>query len=209
MRRTSSRPHRSVSLLLLVGIGCQACLCGCDATPAPITRDVGSDPLVAVPIDFQVEVLVKVGRKVEPQDRLERRPTHIVLLPDGSLHAAAGKFVVEGARPGIARVLYRDQVAETWGLLNRLDFVGSGQSPSGPVRELGLAETVHVVEITADGQRRRIVKRMVGDQESTATTQLIRTLGGLAWLRDTPPASNVVAPSRYDFGPDPWARYRR
>jgi hypothetical protein len=133
----------------------------------------------------------------------------MVLLPDGSLHAAAGELVVDGARPGLARVLYRHQVADTWALLERLDFIGSGTPPAGPVHPPGAAEIVHVVEITSDGARMRIEKRILGEDKSGATTHLVRALGGLAWLRDVPPASSFVAPTRYDFGPDPWARYRK
>ena len=182
---------------------------GCASQPNPTLADQGPDPLAHVPTDFEVEVRVLVGRKVPDQDRLERRPAHIVLLPDGSLHAAAGEHVVDGARPGLARVLYRHQVADTWALLERLDFIDAGAPPTGPIRSPGSAEIVHVVEITADGKRNRIEKRIPPAGASSATTHLVRALGGLAWLRDEPPASSIVAPSRYDFGPDPWARYRK
>lgn len=191
--------------LLLLSPGIMGCASSARVNPA----EGSVDPLVEVPTDFELEVRVMVGRRVTDQTRLERRPAHMVLLPDGSLHAAAGHFVVEGARPGLARTLYRDQVADTWALLERLDFVGAGSAPVGPVRPPGAAEVVHVVEITADGERRRMVKRFVGTVEPGATTTLVRSVGGLAWLRDAPPAESIAAPLRYYFGPDPWARYRK
>ena len=134
---------------------------------------------------------------------------HVVVLPDGSLHAAAGDEVVPGSRPGLARVLFRDQVANLWSQLERQGFLERGEPVAGPVRTPGAMELVYVVEYTAEDRRRRIVERHLADSKpSTATTELIRTLGALAWLRDRPIRDSSVMPIRYDFGPDPWARYR-
>ena len=36
----------------------------------------------------------------------------------------------------------------------------------------------------------------------------IRRIAALAWASDLPPDSVPRFPERYDFGPDPWARYR-
>jgi hypothetical protein len=36
----------------------------------------------------------------------------------------------------------------------------------------------------------------------------IRRIAALAWAADLPPDGVPRYPERYDFGPDPWARYR-
>ena len=183
---------------------------GCAGTDSTAGSGVvGTDPLANVPRDFQLDVRVLVGQRVGQRDRLERRDAHIVLLPDGSLHAATGDQVEAGARPGLARVLYRGQVADVWALMNQLDFVGAGEPITGPVRAPGASELVYVVEYTHDNARRRIEQRFIeAEARENATTQLVRSLGAIAWLRDRPIEDSTVEPLRYDFGPDPWARYR-
>ena len=59
------------------------------------------------------------------------------------------------------------------------------------------------VEILASLQR-----VLSPEARESANTVLVRTLGALAWLRDAPLQDSTVEPLRYDFGPDPWARYR-
>ena len=36
----------------------------------------------------------------------------------------------------------------------------------------------------------------------------LRAIAALAWASDVPPDDTIRFPERYDFGPDPWARYR-
>ena len=225
IRQTSSRrpsPIRGAcSSLVLASIGiCLSGVVGCASQNAVVSPSVSepvlskpgpdlSDPLAGVPDDFELEIKVFVGNKVSDQDLLERRDVHMVLFPDGTLHAAAGEQVIPGARPGLARTLLRGQVADAWALLGRLDLRDGGESPARPVRPAGRAEIVHIVELTANGERRRHVKRFVGSCQDSVTTTLVRSIGGLAWLTDAPPAGNDIIPLRYDFGPDPWERYRK
>ena len=200
---------------LFIGL-CFLCLAGCGSTDAvssnarsqTVPVDRNNDPLLDVPDDFELEIKVLVGNKVADQDVLERREVHMVLFPDGTLHAAAGSEVIPGARPGLARTLLRGQVADTWALLGRLDLRDVGDSPTRPVRAPGQAEIVHVVDVTADGERRRHVLRFVGSCRDSVSTTLVRSIGGLAWLTDAPQIGNDIIPLRYDFGPDPWERYR-
>ncbi|MEE2682127.1 MAG: hypothetical protein VX641_07115 [Planctomycetota bacterium] len=195
----------TAAFLLLVGpfVGCAS-----PSATSPVRVTTLSDPLSEVPQDFEVEVLVMVGRKVPDRTVLQRRNVSMLLLPDGSLHAATGTSVVAGTRPGLARTLYQDQVAELWALLGRLDLRTAGTAPLRPVRPPGAMEIVYVIEVTQNNQRRRIVDRLVKDETNRAMVAVIRSMGGLAWLRDEAPPPNLVEPVRYDFGPDPWARYR-
>ena len=199
----------SLGLMLFGSIGCTGgSTVASDASLQSAVVARNSDPLLDVPDDFELEIKVLVGRKVTDQDVLERREVHIVLFPDGTLHAAAGIDVIPGARPGLARTLLRGQVADVWALLGRLDLREAGEPPTSPVRPPGLAEIVHVVEVTANGERLRSGTRFVGSSQDSVTTTLVRSIGGLAWLTDAPPSGNDIIPIRYDFGPDPWARYR-
>ncbi|MEC9157885.1 MAG: hypothetical protein VX403_03850 [Planctomycetota bacterium] len=166
------------------------------------------DPLTEVPPDFEVEIRVMVGDRVTDRTLLQRRRVSMLLLPDGSLHAATGRFVLPGLRPGLARTLYQEQVAEVWKLVESLGLLERGEIPERPVRPPGRKEIVRVVELTSDNVRRRVVERVVAADSDPAVTELIRTMGQLAWLRDAPPPANLIEPLRYDFGPDPWARYR-
>ncbi|MAJ46450.1 MAG: hypothetical protein CBC35_03935 [Planctomycetes bacterium TMED75] len=193
--------------LLLVCLGMSG---GCASRPvdSPVVISSQGDPLAGVPADFEVQIQVMVGRKCPDQNQLQRREASMLLLPDGSLHAATGRLVVPGSRPGLARTLYQDQVVEFWALLGRLDLLEAGALPVGPVRPPGAMEIVYVLEITANNTRRRIIDRLVQDETNAALVTVIRSLGGLAWLRDAPPPANLIEPLRYDFGPDPWARYR-
>ena len=196
--------------LLLLVLGAVVGIAGCASPPASNTARITplADPLSEVPQDFEVEVLIMVGRKVEDRTVLQRRNVSMLLLPDGSLHAAAGDSVIPGTRPGLARTLYQDQVADLWALLGRLDLRSAGSHPIRPVRPPGAMEIVYVLEVTHNNQRRRVVDRLVKDESNQAMVALIRSMGGLAWLRDEAPAPNRIEPLRYDFGPDPWERYR-
>jgi hypothetical protein len=196
--------------LLLVLLGWVAAGVGCASAPPSNSVLITAlpDPLFDVPEDFELEILVMVGRKVPDRDVLQRRNVSLLLLPDGSLHAAVGEFVVPGTRPGLARTLYQDQVADVWALLGRLDLRSVGTAPTQPIRPPGAMEIVYVLEVTYENQRRRLVDRLVKDESNEAMVSLIRSMGGLAWLRDEAPPPNLIEPMRYDFGPDPWARYR-
>ena len=176
------------------------------SSPARVTRL--PDPLADVPPDFEVEIRVMVGDRVTDRTLLQRRRVSMLLLPDGSLHAATGRLVMPGLRPGLARTLYQEQVAEVWKLVTSLDLLERGEIPERPVRPPGRKEIVRVVELTSENVRRRVVERVVDEDPDPAVTELIRTMGQLAWLRDAPPPANLIEPLRYDFGPDPWARYR-
>ncbi len=194
-------------LLMLLGAVALHLNAGCASSEH--AERATADPLANVPADFQLDIQVLVGRSVESDDRLERREVHMVILPDGSLHAAQGKEVTSGSRPGLARILYRGQVADVWNLLNQLSVIGTGEPPTGPVDEPNADEIVYVVEYTMNNDRRRIEKRVSADDaKSGAETVLVRSIGALAWLRDVPISDSTVAPLRYDFGRDPWARYR-
>ena len=187
-----------------------ATICGCAAPP-----DSGSvrvtrleNPLSDVPPDFEVEVRVMVGDRVTDRDLIQRRPVSMLLLPDGSLHAASGSLVLPGIRPGLARILYQEQVSQLWDLIGNLELLDAGVVPERPVRAPGRKEIVRVIEITSNDVRLRVVQRVVDGDEDPGVVRLIRTMGALAWLRDSAPPANVIEPLRYDFGPDPWARYR-
>lgn len=191
------------NLLLATSVSSALVASGCAAKPAHQTS------VATVPADLSIEVTVARGDGLAPAQTLQTRTLDIILLADGSLHAATGEAAVAVGRPGRVRQLTRDQVAELWALLGRLDLHNAGEAPDGFVAPPAHAELLRVLSIQANGKRHRTIERLTdATPDPAATTQLIRWLGALAWLRDEPIVQRPQAPLRYDFGPDPWARYR-
>ena len=46
------------------------------------------------------------------------------------------------------------------------------------------------------------------DAEEPRMRAAMRRMAALAWAWDVPPDDSIRFPERYDFGPDPWSRYR-
>ena len=61
-----------------------------------------------------------------------------------------------------------------------------------------------MVLVTGDGHRWARTETLGGTDG--ALDRLVERLAGLAWAADTPAAG--APPHRYDFGPDPYERYR-
>jgi hypothetical protein len=201
------RAIRSTLLLLLVAAGCSA--------PPSGEGAAGADPLAAVPGDFSLDLTVRAGP--EPQEGavapdVSLRPGHYVVFCDGALHWAAGGADRARGLPPQRRNLDRGQVAGLWSLLERLGYADPDQG-AAPVNAMLLeaapGETVSMCIITGNGRRWAFVSREGPDQEpDPAMPRLIEHLGGLAWatVADKPATGR---PGRTEFGPDPYARYRR
>jgi hypothetical protein len=200
---------RSTLLLLLVAGGCSAPPSGEGGAGA------GADPLAAVPDDFSLDLTVRAGP--EPQEGavapdVSLRPGHYVVFCDGALHWAAGGAEPARRLPPQRRNLDQGQVAGLWSLLERLGYADPDQG-AAPVNarllDAAPGETVSVCVITGNGRRWALVSREGPDQEpDPAMPRLIEHLDGLAWATSAgQPAA--VGPRRTEFGPDPYAKYRR
>jgi hypothetical protein len=135
-----------------------------------------------------------------------------VLLADGSLHYGADPNRGTDWLPPWSQRLSREQVAELWDLTRQLGFDDPAASDDiGNIDQVtcGPDEIVHIVALTGNEQRWLYVRQTPGNQEpDAATTALIRRMAALAWASDGQIAEAIMLPTRYDFGPDPYARYR-
>ncbi len=129
-----------------------------------------------------------------------------LLDPDGLL-----QYGPLGARnadwqPTATRLLTRDERAEVWLLVRQLGYAdpADGQvtiaSPSQP----GACR----LSLTGWDTRWSFASHVGSEQTSDAAMlQLVDRLAGLLRLEPNRPTRTII-PRRYDFGPDPYARYR-
>lgn len=178
---------------------------GCVTTSAP--PDMSS-----MPPDFSVDVTVLSG-----DDEAGARPVHLrtsryVVLADGSLRASISTDLDADDFPPFVRQLDRDQIAALWEVART-----GGLTDPANVDVLGNIELVraqpgqmtYLIVITAHGDRVTEGRtRTLSDLPHPGIERLTRALAMLAWASDDPDRSARRAPRRYDFGPDPHARYR-
>lgn len=189
---------------------------GCTTAPA-IAVNSAVDPAGRVPPDLAVEVTVVPGGRVEGRVRIEERPAKLVLLPDGSLHGACDRVPPDGTRPARVRRLGREQMADVWSALESAGFADAALADTragvraveaNPNDARGAHEVLVTVEVQADGARFAFVRRFSpGSDGEPAIRRIVRTLAALAWMSDEPLAEGAELPTRYDLGPDPYARY--
>lgn len=194
--------HALVAMLLFAS--------GMSGCAAPQFAD---DPIGTVPRDFSVDVAILLGRGVEESPEAHRRPLRLILHSDGSLHSETHpprgrvNFV-----PGLTRRLNRDQIAELYAMARQLNLSNRERSDAfinpaliEPQRE----EIVYVLTMTAHDDRWMFLRRYRAEDDlDGAVTRFIRSVAALAWETDLSAEQPVVMPKRYDFGPDPYARYR-
>lgn len=144
---------------------------------------------------------------------VEREQSRLVLLADGSLHYGADPNFGTDWLPPWSRRLSREQVAELWGLTRQLGFDDPAAGDDvGNLDQVicGPDEIVHILALTGAGRRWLFVRRTPGDQKpDAATTAIARRMAALAWASDGHTAEVIMLPTRYDFGPDPYAPFRR
>jgi len=177
---------------------------------------LASDPAGAPP-DLTVDLIILRGRNLPDRAAAHVRPARFLLRADGSLHFAAADREDRDPRPGLlpprVRTLDRGQEAELWSLLVELGFAGGEAEPSVVNENLvtvALDETTYVLSIGAGGTYRSHVLRWSGEPApSSGGVRLARRLAELAWVSDLPEPRFATMPPRFDFGPDPYARYRR
>jgi hypothetical protein len=213
----------SVRCLLVVLSGA---VCGC-ASPQRTATAPSADVLALAPADFTIDITILTGKAIERAVResvlreradpvtlvVQRQQSKLVLLADGSLHYGTHPHRGADWLPPWSRRLSREQVAEVWSLLHQLGFddpAAADDMGNLTLIEESTDEIVHIVAITGDGRRWQFVRRTPGGAAPDgATTALIRRLAALAWASDGQYADTVMLPVRYDFGPDPYATYRK
>jgi hypothetical protein len=200
----------AVWLVVCVGAGPGGC-----AAPAPDAS--------LTPDNLTIDVTVLRGAGAAEHSEAERRPGRYVLFSDGALHYAdeSDRDFRPGSDwlPAPTRFLDPAAMRDVWALVERLGL--TDRDGTLPPIDLARVEAspgalTYVVEVTA-WRRSRVRIDRAGDEPDApgapdapaATADLVRMLATLAWGTDVPDASLVAAPRRYDFGPDPYAQYRR
>jgi len=149
-----------------------------------------------------------------------------VILSDGSLRADVGPSLGVDDRPGVTRHLRRRQLLTLWQRLDELGFAEAGASNFDRNPNLlvpGPNEVIQILELRRNGRDWIVVDRFAvsedaeeGSSGSDGTLSgqdprmkaALRSIAALAWASDAPPDDTIRFPERYDFGPDPWDRYR-
>lgn len=180
------------------------------ATDRPAAR-AGIDELERPPADFTLDVAILRGPRTPEFTEAHLRPGHFILLPDGSLHHDSGRFVGWGQRPGRTRTLYQQQVSDLWRIAKSLGFTSpqSANFEGNPaLLEPGRGQMLYIIAFGAAGERWTFVRRFPAEESpDPASVTLIRALCDLAWTADL--SKERFLPVRHDFGPDPYAGFRR
>jgi hypothetical protein len=190
--------------------------------------------VAALPDDFTLDVSVAAGRKVGTQHGAHLQPMRYVVTPDGALRSgdasiSAGSSV--DSLPGVIRMLNRQQMESLWALVREAGL--ADPSRREPPTNLALFaapddQTIYLAQIQASevnwSVRGPAPITLAAADHSTADhsteptesiasvdptlTALVKRLAALAWVSDEPAGAQRPPPVRYDFGPDPYARYR-
>jgi len=137
-----------------------------------------------------------------------------VLFPDGSLHFGLDPQRKRGGDwlPPLTRILSRRELASLWSIAQQQGFTDPGRGDPAfnfKLVQTGLNEVVTMVGFSGSGRRWSFVRRQELSQEGDAAmTRLVREMAALAWASDRELPESRIVPKRYDFGPDPYARYR-
>jgi hypothetical protein len=193
------------------GLAGAVLLAGCQSQqPAPPGET--SDVLAAAPADWTIDATVLAGGDVTPAPGTHLRPSRAVVFPDGSLHYGADPKRGVDWLPPLVRRLSREQMAQLWSQANQMGFddaEGADDVGNEKLIAAGPTEIVHVLSFSGGGQRWAFVRRgSAVEPTDAATTAFIRTLAALAWAEDEPDHEAMIIPLRYDFGPDPYQRFR-
>ena len=181
---------------------------GCTAAP-----DYAVDPLSGAPADFTVDLTILGTLDGEPTPPVHLRPGRFVLFPDGSLHFGLDEDRGVNWLPLPRRALNRAQVAELWSDIQQLGFTDSARTDpltNWKHRQPQADQVVYLLALTGHGKRWGFQRTVdVDGPADSAIGALARRLAHLAWASDLPPTQSPVIPRRYDFGDDPYQRYRR
>jgi hypothetical protein len=165
----------------------------------------------ATPGDFTSDVTVLAGKGAENRREPWMRQGKMILFSDGTVLADLGPSVNGRTRPGQARVLYQRQVRQMWDLATKLGFGDpeAGDFSGNPdTLEPADGELLYVLAFSGGGRRWTFVRRAPVDKgPDEATVQWVRTMAEAAFLRELPEGMDL--PVRYDFGPDPYAWFRK
>jgi hypothetical protein len=191
-----------------------ACLGGTGCASATDRMQLSAMADRGAPDDFALDVTILTDKAWPPDPQAHMRSGRFILFSDGSLHYGVDPIRGSNWVPGITRTLSRAQVVELWELASQLDATDAG-SPRAPENLKGVkpasGQMVYLVVCNAWEDRWQFVERFEAGREPASDapmTALIRRLAALAWVTDLPTPEPFIIPKRYDFGPDPYERFR-
>ena len=164
------------------------------------------------PPDFHLDILTVVSGATGPDAPFHARPGRFVLTPDGALHGHWGDEVTLRGMPPVIRMLSRAEIDALWQHAGHNGFLST--EASDPIGNLEMVrppdgQITQLVSVTMDGRVLNFARTwIVDDEPDPEMTRLIRAIGHLAWGSDLERMRPPRLPRRYDFGADPYARYR-
>ena len=198
-------PVIAILLVALAGAGCAS-------TPVEPPPPLTTDPFAVVPMDFSIDLTILAGETMRDRDQVHLRQSRYVLFPDGSLHYGARDEPGAHWMPDLSRRLTRPQMAGVWSLARQIGYAepANGDEPInlGTIRPEA-DEVAYLISFTGDNDRWQFCTRSSSTETDAAAVRLVHELARLAWSADASSASARPTPRRYDFGPDPYARYRQ
>jgi hypothetical protein len=189
-------------------------LCALVLTACSVHPPMDVDPLGAAPENFTLDMTILTGPGADSHAEAHLKQSRMVLLPDGTLRYGVDAERTLGANwlPNVARRLSRQQVAEVWALARQLGLTDPARGDEPTNFALITAkpdEIVYLLELTGGDDAWQFVRTSFApSQPDPAMTALARRLAQLAWASDFDESKVVVMPKRYNFGPDPYSRYR-
>jgi hypothetical protein len=192
-----------ISLLSIINIGCAT-------LPAAHVTEQG------MPDDFSIDLTVLVRQPAAATQPPTDRPHHVrqsryILFPSGELHYAADQQRAMHRLPPRVRVLNQQQITEVWQLAEQANLLDAdaGQSPVNfKTYRPEVNHVLYLATFSVNHDRHAVIRSHRLDQPADAAMQqLIERLAALAWADEVRQAARII-PQRYDFGPDPYARYR-
>jgi hypothetical protein len=193
------------------------CLPACSAPFSTV-----ADPLEVAPADFYIDATILAApatRSPDDAKALHTGPAHVrparyVLFADGTLRHGFDHAGERGANwlPPITRMLTRAQTAHVWSRAQQLGLANPQAADPGINANLVKAnpgERVVFIDFRGNGRRWNFLRRAPLDQPpDAALAHFIDHLVQLSWADDESAPDALIAPKRYDFGPDPYERYR-
>ncbi len=175
---------------------------------------VVEDPLGSTPEDFSLDLTVLTGPGTDEYPQAHLRQSRFVMMPDGTLHFGVDEDRTRGADwlPDVVRTLTRQQVAEVWSLSRQLGLTDAARGDDRVNFNLITAQpeqVVYLAAFTGDDEAWAFVRRSPAKAPDAALTSLTRRLAQLSWASDVEQEALAIMPMRYNFGPDPYERFRQ
>lgn len=182
-----------------------------------------ADSLHVAPADFYIDATVLAApatRSPQAAKAIHNVPAHLrpgrfVVFADGTLRQEFDPTAQRSPNwlPPITRMLTREQTAHVWSLATQLGL--TDQAAADPIINPILVkanpgERVLFIDFRGNGRRWNFIRRASLDEPpDAALVQLLRHLAELSWADQAPEPDAIIMPKRYDFGPDPYERYRK